>query len=135
MSEGKIVVRAAHAPVSNRYPYSPGMVVGDQIYVSGQGPINLSTGKIEGATLEEQVELTIRNVESILKAADSGLEDVVKVTAYLLHIEDFDRYNVVYQRMFPEPRPARTTVEANLWSGILIEIDAVAIRGCGKKGA
>jgi len=134
MSFSKTVVRAAHAPAGNKYPYSPGMVVGDQIYVSGQGPLNLTTGKIEGATLEEQVRLTIRNVESILKAAGSGLEDVVKVTAYLLHIEDFDGYNAIYQELFPDPRPARTTVECKLWSGILVEIDAIAIRGCGKKG-
>ena len=80
------------------------------------------------------MELTIRNVESVLKAAGSGLEDVVKVTAYLLHMEDFDRYNKVYQQWFPEPRPTRTTVEAKLWGGILVEIDAIAIRGCGRKG-
>lgn len=134
MSERKQPVKAADAPPANRYPYSPGLVVGDQVFVSGQGPINLATGKIEGATLEEQVELTIRNVESILKAAGSGLEDVVKVTAYLLHMEDFDRYNQVYQQWFPEPRPTRTTVEAKLWGGILVEIDAIAIRGCGRKG-
>lgn len=134
MSPNKLAVRTAHSPAGNRFPYSPGMVVGDQIFVSGQGPINLATGKIEGATLEEQVLLTIRNVEAVLKAAESGLEDVVKVTAYLLHIEDFDRYNVVYQKLFPEPRPARTTVQAGLWSGILVEIDAIAIRHCGRKG-
>lgn len=113
-------------------PYTPAIVVGDQVFVSGQGPMAPATGQIAGATLEEQVELTLQNLRRVLDAAGCTTADVVKVTAYLADIGDFDRYNAVYRKHFPEPRPARTTVQAVLWGGILVEIDAIAIRGCGR---
>ena len=109
-------------------PYSAGIVCGDMVFVSGQGPIDVSTKQIVGATIEEQVELTIKNVERILNAAGCTLADVVKSTVHLLNIADFDRFNAVYRRMFPEPFPARTTVQSVLWGGILVEIDVIAVK-------
>jgi 2-iminobutanoate/2-iminopropanoate deaminase len=114
-------------------PFTPAIAVGDHVYVAGQGPIDPATGKISGTNIEEQVELTLNNVKRVLEAARCTMDDCVKVSAYLAHMSDFDRYNAVYRRFFSEPRPARTTVEARLWGGILVEIDAIAIRGCGGK--
>src|SRR5689334_19931868 len=110
-------------------PYSAGIVCGDMVFVSGQGPIDVTTRKITGSTIEEQVELTIKNVERILQQAGCSLSDVVKSTVHLLHMEDFDRFNVVYRRFFKEPFPARTTVQSGLWGGILVEIDVIAVKG------
>jgi 2-iminobutanoate/2-iminopropanoate deaminase len=117
----------------NQPPYTPAVAVGDQVFVSGQGPIDPQTGRISGQTLEEQVELTLNNVKRVLESARCSMEDCVKITAYLANMADFDRYNVIYRKFFTTLRPARTTVEAKLWGGILIEIDAIAIRGCGQK--
>jgi enamine deaminase RidA (YjgF/YER057c/UK114 family) len=61
------------------------------------------------------------------------LNDVVKSTAHLLHMEDFDRYNAAYRKMFNEPFPARTTVQSVLWGGILVEIDVIAMKGSGNR--
>jgi 2-iminobutanoate/2-iminopropanoate deaminase len=110
-------------------PYSAGIVCGDMVFVSGQGPIDVATRKITGTTIEEQVELTIKNVERILQAAGCSLNDVVKSTVHLLDMQDFDRFNAVYRKFFKEPFPARTTVQSVLWGGILVEIDVIAIKG------
>ncbi len=113
-------------------PYSSGIVCGDMVFVSGQGPIDPQTKKIVGSTIEEQVELTLKNVERILQTAGCTLNDAVKSTVHLLNIADFDRFNVVYRKFFKEPFPARTTVQSVLWGGILVEIDVIAVKGAGK---
>ena len=110
-------------------PYSAGIVCGDLVFVSGQGPIDAKTKKIIGTTIEEQTDVTLQNVERVLQAAGLSLNDSVKSTVHLLNIADFDRFNVVYRKFFKEPFPARTTVESKLWSGILIEIDVIAVKG------
>jgi enamine deaminase RidA (YjgF/YER057c/UK114 family) len=58
------------------------------------------------------------------------MDDCVKTTVHLKDIADFDRFNAVYRTFFRKPYPARTTVQSVLWGGILVEIDAVAVRGC-----
>ena len=115
-------------------PYTPGIVVGDTVYVSGQGPLDPVTGEIRGTTIEEQTELTLANVRRILQAVGCTMDDCVKTTVHLLNIDDFGRFNAVYQTFFSKPYPARTTVQSVLWHNILVEIDAIAIRGSGAKG-
>ena len=112
-------------------PYNPAVGVDDLVFISGQGPISPKTHKITGDTIEEQTELTFANVESALAAAGCTLNDCLKVTVYLLDMAHFDRFNAVYKKILREPYPARTTVGASLWNGILVEIDVVAVRGCG----
>lgn len=111
-------------------PYSPAISVGDQVYIAGQGPINSESKQIEGDTFEQQVELTFANVAEVLRAAGCTLDDCVKVSVFLDDMAKFDRFNAVYRTKFSEPYPVRTTVEAKLWNGIQVEIDAIAIRGC-----
>jgi 2-iminobutanoate/2-iminopropanoate deaminase len=112
--------------------YSPGIVIGQIVYVSGQGPLDPASGQIIGKTIEEQTELTLRNVQRILEAAGCTLDDCAKITVHLGNIADFNRFNATYQRFFNQPYPARTTVQSVLWGGILVEIDVVAVRGCAK---
>jgi 2-iminobutanoate/2-iminopropanoate deaminase len=114
-------------------PYSPGLAVGETVYVAGQGPLDPVSGAIVGTTIEEQTELTLENVRRVLEAGGCAMEDCVKTTVHLLNIGDFDRFNAVYKTYFSKPYPARTTVQSVLWHGILVEIDAVAVRGCGAK--
>jgi 2-iminobutanoate/2-iminopropanoate deaminase len=108
--------------------YSPGIAVGETVYVSGQGPLDPASGAITGKTIEEQTELTLGNVRRILEAAGCTMDDCVKLAVHLSDIKNFDRFNAVYARTFTKPYPARTTVQSALWGGILIEIDAIAVK-------
>ena len=109
-------------------PYSPVLRAGDFVFVAGQGPLDGETHAIVGETIEEQTRKVLENVGVLLKAAGADFSDCVKSTVHLLDINDFDRFNVVYQEYFPEPRPVRTTVQSGLWHGILVEIDVVAYK-------
>jgi 2-iminobutanoate/2-iminopropanoate deaminase len=106
--------------------YSAGVLVDGWLYVSGQGPLDLKTGAIEGHTVEEQTRLTLSHIGKILEAAGATFEDVVKCTCHLSDIREFDRFNSVYSEFFRGVRPARTTVQSALWGGIKVEIDAIA---------
>ena len=111
--------------------YSQGIRAGDFIFVTGCGPIDPNTAKVTGATVEEQTEVVINNLEAILKAGGATLADVVKATVHLLDETEFPRFNEVYARRFPEPRPARTTVGSGLRQvpGMRVEIDLIAYTG------
>jgi 2-iminobutanoate/2-iminopropanoate deaminase len=105
--------------------YSQAIRAGEFVYISGQGPLDPSTLEVLGTTVEEQTERTLRNLEAIAVAAGGGLDDVVKLSAFLASIDDFPAFNETYERIFArEPRPARTTTGAEL-RNILVEIDAV----------
>jgi 2-iminobutanoate/2-iminopropanoate deaminase len=107
--------------------YSQGWRAGDFLFVTGTGPIDPATGKLAGDTIEQQTELTIRNMESILNADGATLADVVKVTAHLSDITLFSRYNSTYAGIFSKPFPVRTTVQSSFADPkMLIELDCVA---------
>lgn len=106
--------------------YSAGVLVDGWLYISGQGPLDVKTGKVVEGTIEEQTRLTLDHISKILNAAGSCLDDIVKCTCHLKDIHDFDRFNAVYAEFFTGIRPARTTVQSTLWGGIKVEIDAIA---------
>ncbi len=124
---GKQEIRTSEAATPGG-AYSQGLRAGDFVYVSGQGPIDPATGEIVGETIEEQTERTLENVKAILAAAGASMADVVKSTVHLSDLSLFPRYNEVYARYFPDPKPVRTTVGSDLL-GIMIEIDVVAYVG------
>jgi 2-iminobutanoate/2-iminopropanoate deaminase len=103
-------------------------VAGNFVFVSGQGPIDPETGKIVTDNVLEEFRLALANVKILLEAAGSGLDRVVKVTLYLRDIADFARVNELYAKTFPEPFPARTTIQAGaLPLGIDVEVDVIAV--------
>ncbi len=106
-------------------PYSHAVVAGDFVYVSGQGPVRPETGEMPDS-FEEQVHQTLNNLKSILEAAGSGLNHVVKVNAYITDLTRFSEFNEVYKEFFHDAPPARTTVATALL-GMLVEVDCVAI--------
>jgi 2-iminobutanoate/2-iminopropanoate deaminase len=108
-------------------PYSQAIIHNSLIYVSGQGPINPQTNQIVLGTIEEEAEMTLENVRTILEEAGSSLDKVIQVTAYLLNMKEYNRFNEVYKRYFKIDPPARTCVQAGkLPFGIRVEIDAIA---------
>ena len=116
--------------------YSQGWRAGDFIFVTGTGPVDAKTGKLSGESIEEQTELVISNMESVLAADHATLADVVKVTVHLNDPALFARYNAVYARRFSPPYPVRTTVGSDLRSlpGMLIEADCIAYAPQKKSG-
>jgi 2-iminobutanoate/2-iminopropanoate deaminase len=108
-------------------PFSPVVVSGDLVYTAGQVAHDAEGSLVEGG-IEEQTRQTLENIRTCLEAAECTLDDVMKVNAYLVDLGDFDGYNRVYTEFFSAPYPARTSVQAGLPPGILIEIEAVARR-------
>jgi len=117
--------------------YSQGWRAGDFIFVTGTGPVDAKTGKLSGESIEEQTDLVISNMESVLAADHASLADVIKVTVHLSDSSLFARYNAVYARRFSSPYPVRTTVGSDLRSlpGMLIEADCIAYAPQRKSGA
>jgi 2-iminobutanoate/2-iminopropanoate deaminase len=76
--------------------------------------------------IEEETRVTLENVGVLLEAAGSGFEQVVRCGVWLVELDDFAGMNTVYQAFFPEPRPARATVRADLIVG-KVEIDCIAL--------
>jgi 2-iminobutanoate/2-iminopropanoate deaminase len=105
-------------------PYSHAVVADGFVFISGQGPVDPETGTMPDA-FAEQVHQTLRNVRTILEASGSGLDDVVKVNAYVTDLTRFQEFNEVYGEFFRHNPPARTTVGASLL-GILVEVDCIA---------
>ena len=110
----------APAPVG---PYSQGIVSRGLLFVAGQGPLG-KDGSVRRGSITEQTELTLRNIEEIAAAAGGSLAGAVRLGVFLSDLADFPEFNAVYERLVPEPRPVRTTVQCGL-AGIDVEIDAV----------
>ena len=106
--------------------YSDGVILDGWLYVSGQGPLDLRTGKVVSGDIAAETRLTMSNIGRILEAAGCSFDDVVKCTCHLADIRDFDAFNGVYAEFFRGIRPARTTVQSVLGGGIKVEIDAIA---------
>jgi 2-iminobutanoate/2-iminopropanoate deaminase len=106
-------------------PFSPGLQISEWVFLSGQGSIN-SDNEVVGSTIEEQTETTLQNVERLLQASGCELSDVVSVLVHLSDLALFDRYNEVYERFFPDPKPVRTTVGAQLLHGLMVEMTVTA---------
>jgi 2-iminobutanoate/2-iminopropanoate deaminase len=107
-------------------PYSPGLRVGDWIFLSGQGGFDPTTGKVVSGDLVEQTEQTFRNIETILEAGGASLDDVTSCLVHLVDLADFPAFNVVYGQKFTGVKPVRTTVRADLVAGLLVEITVIA---------
>jgi 2-iminobutanoate/2-iminopropanoate deaminase len=108
-------------------PYSHAVRTGDLLFVSGQVPFDPQTGEIVGKTMAEQTRQAMANLETVLKGAGLGKNNIVKVTAFLADYDAFQEFNASYAEFLGSHRPARTTVEVSrLPKGVLVEIDVIA---------
>ncbi len=111
-------------------PYSQAVDSGaGLVFVSGQLPIDPSTGAFPQGDVAEQTRQSLTNAKSILDAAGLGLENVVKTTVFLADMGDFAAMNEVYAQFFSAPFPARSAVAVKtLPKGALVEIECIAAR-------
>lgn len=115
-------VRTNAAPAP-KGPYSQAVASGQTLYISGQGPVDPETGEFLTGTFEEQARRTLANLEHVAEAGGGSLAQAVKVQVYLSDMSNFAALNEIYPEFFPEPLPARTTVQSDL--GFAIEVDAI----------
>jgi len=110
-------------------PYCQAVQFGNLLFVSGQIAINPQSGKVVAGEIEGQTRQVLENLKAIIEQAGMTLQNVLKCSCFLNNMEDFARFNSVYDSYFAESLPARETVEvARLPKDVLVEISAI----CGK---
>lgn len=111
-------------------PYSQAIRAGQFLFVSGQVPIDPSTGELVAGSIADQTRRALQNIGEILKAAGSSFQQVVRTTVYLADLMDFPVMNEAYAPFFTMPQPARSTIQAaKLPKDSRIEIDVIAFLG------
>ena len=119
-----ILTEAAPAPAGH---YSQAMRSGDDLYISGQLPIRADTAPLPDMSFEGQVRQALANLLAILEAAGGQPGDLLRVTAYIVGVENWPEFNRIYADMLGDARPARTVVPVpHLHYGFLVEVDAIA---------
>ncbi len=123
----KQVVRTEAAPAPFQgAPYNQAIVAGDLVFTAGQLGLKPGDAAVEG-DIAQQTEQALSNVQAILEAAGSSMENLVKTTVFLMDLDDFQAMNAVYATRVGDRAPARSTFQvAKLPSGALVEIEAVA---------
>lgn len=108
-------------------PYSQAVRMGGLLFVSGQIPLDPTTGDLVAGGIAVQTDRVMCSIGAILEAAGTTFADVARTTIYLVDLDDFAKVNEVYGSYFSPPAPARSTVQvARLPKGALVEIDVVA---------
>lgn len=111
---------------TSHLPFSPCVVVGDLIFVSGQASVD-ARGAIVSDSFEGEFRRSIENVRKVLEAAGSDLEHVVQTRNFVRDAEDLPLYNQLYREYFPAPCPARTTITNCLPPSLRYEVEVVAV--------
>jgi len=126
MDKKKFFIPGAPPPIG---PYSPALLVNDTLYISGQVPINIETGKLITENIELATDQVLRNITVLLAEAGMTLENVVKCTIFMTDLNEFQKMNAVYAGYFEGVAPARETVEiSRLPMDATIEISCIAIK-------
>jgi 2-iminobutanoate/2-iminopropanoate deaminase len=111
-------------------PYSQAVDLGDLVFLSGQIPLDPTSGQVVGAgDIQAQTERVLQNVQGVLQTAGLTMANVVRTTVFMVDLAEFARMNEVYAKYFPSEPPARSTVQVvALPRGARVEIDAIARR-------
>jgi 2-iminobutanoate/2-iminopropanoate deaminase len=122
LSELKIVDAGARSHL----PFSPGIIAGDFMYVSGQASVDAATGAIVSDSFEGEMRRSIANLKAILEAGGLSLDHVINVKSYVSDETDLALYNKIYPEYFSAPRPTRSTIVGVLGTKLKFELDCVA---------
>jgi len=110
-------------------PYSQAIQQGNMIFISGQLPIDVTTGEFAGEDIKSQTIQSLENTKNIVEEAGSSMSDIVKTTILLKDINDFAEVNKIYATYFKAPFPARATYEVSkLPLDALIEIESIVCK-------
>jgi len=127
-SQERRVIRPAKAP-NTGLPFSPGVLAGGTLYVSGHLGRDPLTAKLVSGGIEAETRQSLANIREVLRAAAMDFTNVMSVTAYITSFEDFAKFNAVYREVFPKDPPARATVQvAALNDGARIELQMIAVK-------
>lgn len=108
-------------------PYCHAMKVGNLVFCSGQTPLDPETMTLVGTTIEEQTKRVLENISIVLVGVGLTLKNIVKTTVYLKEMDDFQGMNKVYEEMFQEHKPSRTTISIKQNPlDALVEIECIA---------
>ena len=122
------VIRPEKIP-NTGLPYSPGILVGNTLYLSGNLGRDPVTAELVRGGIEAETRQALANMREVLKAAGMEFKDVTTVTAYITSFDDFARFNTVYREFFPADPPARATVQvAALNAGAHVELQMIAVK-------
>lgn len=125
----KKIIESSKAPAPIG-PYSQAVIANGVLYVSGQIPIDQSTGNLVSGSIEEETEQVMKNLGYILEAGGSSFDQVIKCSIFIKNMGDFAKINAVYGTRFTSNPPARETVQVSeLPKSVNIEISCVALVG------
>jgi len=128
LSTMKKIINTKNAPAAIG-PYSQAVEVNGTLYISGQVPIDPSTGKLIEGGITEQTEQVMKNIEAILTEAGYKFSDVVKSTCLLSDMANFAAMNTVYGSRYPENPPARAAFAVKeLPLSVMVEIETIAVK-------
>jgi len=121
----KKIIETANAPAAIG-PYSQAVSVDGWVFLSGQIPLDPSTGKIISEDIARQTEQVMNNIKAVVEKVGGTMQHIVKTTIYLKDMDDFAKVNETYKKYFPSEPPARATVQVSrLPKDVSVEIDAI----------
>lgn len=123
------------AGARSHLPFSPGIIAGDFMYVSGQASVDAATGAIITDSFEGEMRRSILNLKAILEAGGLGLDHVINVKSYVANETDLAAYNAIYPEYFATPSPTRSTIVGVLGTKLKFELDCVAYRHATRQQA
>ena len=122
------VIRPERAP-NTGLPFSPGILAGNTLYVSGHLGRDPMNNRLVSGGIESETRQALANIREVLRTAGMDFKDVTSVTAYIASFDEFAKFNAVYREVFPNDPPARATVQvAALNDRARIELQMVAVK-------
>jgi len=126
MDKKIINTKNAPAPIG---PYNQAILAGNTLYISGQIPLDASTGAMKNKDIKEETHQVMQNLKAILQEAGMNFRDVVKTTIFIMDMKQFNEINEIYGSYFDGDYPARETVQvAALPKSAYVEISMIAVK-------
>jgi 2-iminobutanoate/2-iminopropanoate deaminase len=119
-------LKIVNAGARSHLPFSPGIIAGDFMYVSGQASVDAGTGAIVSDSFEGEMRRSIANLKAILEAGGLNLDHVINVKSDVSAEADLALYNKIYPEYFSAPTPTRSTIVGVLGTKLKFELDCVA---------